>query len=245
MGNWFSGLPSKIRWSFIGGGTLLSTFADKLPTLLQDVGLYAGLALLAYGLFATLWHLLKQRGVSLLPSLLISGGVFLIFAGVMMHVLQPKGVVARAVPPPDIIVNRPKPTAIEATKGRVTFDYSTNNSIVSVGDGDCRFRISFSKASNTAIYMYTQKHSRKTNIKRLARVKGAGAGSILRFENFDSSSDVYQIRLGEHFLAENNKGCFMQGKIISLKDDTRGADHDEVVFDFEINTQGNAEFAAL
>lgn len=88
MENWFSGLPWPIRWAFIGGGALLGTFADKLTPWLQDAGLYAGIAFLAYGMFATLWHVLKERGFSLLPSLLISSGVFLIIAGIALHVMR-------------------------------------------------------------------------------------------------------------------------------------------------------------
>lgn len=241
MGNWFSDLPAPTRWSSIVGGSLLSTFAEKLPEWLQDAGLYVGIFVLAYGMFATLWHMLKLRGVGLLSSLLISAGLFLIFGGVLIHLSVWPEVTAHASSTPRVVVNRPKPTAIEATKGRVTFDYSTNNGVVTVGQGDCRFGVHFSKASDTSIYVYRGAGGTRA----VARIKGAVSGDIVRFQDHDSSSRVYSVNLGEHFLLENAKGCFMQGKIISIKDDSRGAPNDEVVFDYEINTEGTAEFAAL
>jgi hypothetical protein len=45
-------------------------------------------------------------------------------------------------------------------------------------------------------------------------------------------------------LGENGRGYFMQG-IVEIKDDSRGADRDEIIFDYQINTDGSAEFIAL
>lgn len=137
------------------------------------------------------------------------------------------------------------PMQVHALKGRTTFDYSTNSGSVPVGDGDCLFKIAFSKASDRSIYMMTKAHTRHSNLKRLARVKSIRSGERINIEQFDSTSSNYNIKTGEHFLAENDKGYFLQGKIVSIQDDSRGSTHDEVVFEYEINSDGSAEFTAL
>jgi hypothetical protein len=128
---------------------------------------------------------------------------------------------------------------------RITFNYSTNNGVVSVGEGDCSFRLKFAKSSNVDIQMLTNSHDNRSSVKRLARVKPVPTGSALRFTDFDSSSTIYRIGTGEIFLVENPQNCFMQGKIIQIKDDSRSAEHDEVTFDYQINGIGNGEFRAL
>ncbi len=147
-------------------------------------------------------------------------------------------------------VNKGKKTflskkSIIADKGRISFDYSTDNHIVSVGSGDKEFKIGFSKASNTSIYIYNLKHKSGVNCVKVARVKDVIVGEIIRFHEYDSSSSNYTINIGEIFLAENSSGFFLQAKVVLLKDDSRGDDHDEIVFDYQINDNKNAEFIAL
>lgn len=127
---------------------------------------------------------------------------------------------------------------------RISFDYSTNNSIISVGRGDSEFRLSFGKASNTSIHFYSSGRSNGCNCVKIARVRGIRRmGETLKFEGQDSTSNSYTIELGENFFALNPNGYFLLGKVVSLKDDTRGDDCDEVVFDYAINRSG--EFSAL
>jgi hypothetical protein len=128
---------------------------------------------------------------------------------------------------------------------RITFDYSTNNGVASIGEGDCSFRLKFAKSGDSDIQMLTSSHDNRSSVKRLARVKPVPTGSTLRFKDFDSSSTIYRIGTGEIFLVENPQSCFMQGKIIQIKDDSRSAEHDEVTFDYQINGIGNGEFRAL
>lgn len=152
---------------------------------------------------------------------------------------------------PNISSKKASPTSlatsgkIESLGGRATFDYSTHSGSLCVGDGDSIFRLAFSKASDTCIYMMSRAHTSKSNLKRLARVKGVSSGTRINIDQFDSTSRNYSLGTGEHFLAENDKGYFMQGKIISIKDDSCGADRDEIVFDYQINPDGSAEFTAL
>lgn len=113
---------------------------------------------------------------------------------------------------------------------RIAFDYSTNDGAVIVGQGDDEFRVRFSKASNQAIYVY-----RGAAANNVARVKNKKTGEPIDFAQLDSSSSSYTIHLGEHFVLQNAKGHFLQARIVSIKDDSRGDDRDEVVFDYALH----------
>jgi hypothetical protein len=52
-------------------------------------------------------------------------------------------------------------------------------------------------------------------------------------------------RLGELFMARNENGYFMQGRILTIKDDRRGDDADGVCVQFQIGINGKVEFQAL
>jgi len=123
------------------------------------------------------------------------------------------------------------------TEKRVTFDYSNNNGAVFIGKEDKQFNLSFSKASNTSIHFYSSKHSNKSNCIAICRVKNIEPSSIIKFDDYDSSSSVYTIRLGEYFIAKNPSGYYLQGKIISLKDDSSGDSNDEIIFDYIISKE--------
>lgn len=133
------------------------------------------------------------------------------------------------------------PASADPVSDEVCFDYSTNNGLVTVGQGDCEFRLRFSKASDTAIHLYKD----NTNLSAIARIKGAHSGDQIEFSEHDSSSRVYTIRTGEHFLVVNDKGYFLQGRVTHIQDDTRGTDRDEVRFRYEIGSAGQSRFHAL
>lgn len=123
---------------------------------------------------------------------------------------------------------------------RIAFDYSTHDGTVKVGSDHFAFTVNFSKASNAEIYVY-----RGGTVTAVARAKEIQSGDVIKFDNFDSSSRVYKVRLGEIALLRNTHGNYMQMKIVSIMDDSRGAPHDEVVFDYSINASGQSEFVAL
>jgi hypothetical protein len=102
-----------------------------------------------------------------------------------------------------------------------------------VGSGDASFSIQFSKGDDKRMHFY------KTNdLRRIARIKDVGPGERISPENYDSSSNVYTIQIGELFLAENLQGDILIGRIIKIADDSRGADRDEVRFDYDVFRAG-------
>lgn len=123
---------------------------------------------------------------------------------------------------------------------RISFDYSTNNGVVSVGSGDAAFDLHFSKASDSSIYFYTG-----SNITKIARVKDIPKGSTIRFEDFDSSSRHYTLNVGEIGLARNGLDHTIEIKIISILCEGRNSTRDEVTFAYKIMPEDQSEFAAL
>lgn len=126
----------------------------------------------------------------------------------------------------------------QATQGNFCFDYSKNNGVYAVGNDDAIFRLRFSKADDTTIYLYSDDD-------KIARAKNVKKGETIRFGQFDNTSRVYEIHLGELFMARNENGYFMQGRVLSIKDDTRGAEADGVCVQFQIGINGEGKFRAL
>jgi hypothetical protein len=136
--------------------------------------------------------------------------------------------------------SRPVPALVASNTGTVSFDYSTNDGEVVVGEGRALFRLKFSKASDRSIHFY-----RGSGTVGIARVKQPIFKEKIAFSHFDSSSRSYELNTGDIGLAENEAGYFMQLRIREIADDSRGAPHDLVVFEYAINGDGAAEFSAL
>lgn len=111
--------------------------------------------------------------------------------------------------------------------GKVSFDYSTNNGRLSIGKGDDLFELRFSKADNRSIHMYVD----GTNIVELARVKKKPL-PFLSLRHYDTSSRIYTISIDEYFVVRNHAGRMMLGRILDIKDDSRGDDRDEVTLQY-------------
>jgi len=127
-----------------------------------------------------------------------------------------------------------------STSGQVTFDYSNNNGIYCIGSGDLMFELAFSKSSHVNIQLYNDPKS----IKTIAIVKDTeNIFSIYDARNYDGSSRVRRPNVNQIAIIQNINGYFAAIKILSLKDDTRGHDRDEVIFDYIIQTNGSPNFA--
>ena len=58
---------------------------------------------------------------------------------------------------------------------------------------------------------------------------------------YDGSSRIRRPNVGQLAVLKNANGFFAAIKIISIRDDTRGSQFDELTFDYVIQTNGNAE----
>ncbi|MCX5467902.1 toll/interleukin-1 receptor domain-containing protein [Acinetobacter nematophilus] len=123
--------------------------------------------------------------------------------------------------------------------GKITFDYSNNNGCYFIGQDELAFEINFSKASNKSIYLYND----PSNIKTLAIAKGINKiTDIVDARSYDTSSRTRCPKVNEIVILQNLNGFYAAIKILSIKDDSRGDECDEVTFEYFIQTNGSPNF---
>lgn len=124
-------------------------------------------------------------------------------------------------------------------KGRVTFDYSNNNGRYCIGIGEHMFEIDLSKSSDRDIQLLRDPHS----IHTVAIAKDCGEiEDIVDARAYDGSSRIRRPNIGQVAVLQNENGYWAAIKVLGIKDDTRSDDHDEVTFDYVIQTNGSPSF---
>ena len=129
-----------------------------------------------------------------------------------------------------------------ATRGRVTFDYSNNNGRYSIGCEDLMFETDWSKSSDRNIYLLKD----PVSILTVAVVKDKQRiNEIEDARVYDGSSRIRSPNVGQIAVLKNANGFFAAIKIISIRDDTRGSQFDELTFDYVIQTNGTPSFIGI
>lgn len=113
----------------------------------------------------------------------------------------------------------------------VKFNYSNNNGIYFIGEGEFLFGISFSGASQESIYVY---NDHKT-LDSVAIIKGARDFDDVKFDKkYDGTSRTRCPKIGEIVLLKNNKNKYALIKIEGIKMQSRGDEIDSVEFSYKI-----------
>jgi hypothetical protein len=124
--------------------------------------------------------------------------------------------------------------------GTVVFDYSNNNGRYIVGAGDMAFETAWSRASNVAIYAYTDPPS----IRSVALAVGvANITDITDATIYDNSSRTRWAKLGEILIWQNTAGYFLATKVEKLRSRAHGSPDDEITFSYAIAPNKSATFA--
>ena len=124
-------------------------------------------------------------------------------------------------------------------KGRVTFDYSNNNGRYCIGSGKQMFEIDLCKSSDWDIQLYNDPSS----IRTVAIVKDCREiEDIVDARKYDGSSRSRRPKIGQVAVLQNENGYWAAIKVLGIKDDDRNDDHDEVTFDYMIQTNGSPSF---
>ena len=126
-----------------------------------------------------------------------------------------------------------------SSEGRVTFDYSNNNGCYCIGSGEHMFEIDLSKSSDRNIQLLNDPSS----IRTVAVVKDCSEfEDIVDARIYDGSSRIRRPKVGQMAVLQNENGYWAAIKVLGIKDDTRSDDHDEVIFDYVIQTNGSHSF---
>ncbi|MDO5324491.1 MAG: DUF4062 domain-containing protein [Clostridia bacterium] len=109
--------------------------------------------------------------------------------------------------------------------GSFTFDYSNNDGQYTIGSGKYAFATKWTKASDRAIYAYKD----GAGIEGIARIKNCSDLKYAIEMKCDFSSRVRTPEIGDIIIWKNKYGHFAATRIVSILDDSRGADHDELM----------------
>lgn len=159
-----------------------------------------------------------------------------------LPVPRPRVTARQQIPPMLTGMTAPRVAHIPAYRklqGQIVHDMYRDGNKMVVGPDDKQFVLRFSSANSASVHMY------KDGLDYLARIRGRSSGEVLRMADYVGAASSFTISIGEHFLGMNKLGQMIQGKIIDVKYDGRGADHHEVTFDYVIAPIRGGDFVAL
>lgn len=145
--------------------------------------------------------------------------------------INPFATKASAVPPPHVT----------STRGTITFAYSSYNGVYVLGKDPYLFETAWTKSSDISIIAYNDKPS----IHGIAIATGmAEIGEISDATLFDYTSRTRRPSIGQILVLKNTHGFYAAIKILAVSDNTRGADKDEMSFEYVIQTDGSSSFTS-
>lgn len=114
--------------------------------------------------------------------------------------------------------------------GTIKFNYANNNGTYPIGHGDRTFTTTWSKASDTSIYAYND----ASDIHSIAMAPNASDLEQIPVLTLDYSSRTRTPKIGDAVVWRNTHGYYAVTKVISIKDDSRGSDVDELEIEYLI-----------
>ena len=132
------------------------------------------------------------------------------------------------------------PPRMTSSFGEVVFDYSNYNGRYVIGHGQLEFETRWNKASDDAIHIYNDPPS----VNGVAIAPGCRSiAQVSNAETLDYTSRVRTPRLGDIVVLRNVNGFYAGVHVLEIRDDTRGADKDELRFRYFILSNGSDNFA--
>ncbi len=188
-------------------------------------------------------YIIWIAGLSFFPKLIISLVVLLLATLILFAIWQPQmfGINQELVKKKTIkVVDKHTSNKVAPIKGTVSFDYSTNNGRIKIGEFPFDFEIMWTKASSDAIHIYNDPPS----IDSVGVARGIASFEEIRdISNIDFSSRAQTPQEGDFVILKNKRGYFAALRIMDIKDNTRSDDIDEVKFEFRIlNNRSNSFF---
>jgi hypothetical protein len=126
-----------------------------------------------------------------------------------------------------------------AHNGTVTFDFSNNDGVYSIGEGDLLFETRWSSANVSSVHAYKNPPS----VECVALVTDTNEiNEIGDAYEYDYTSRSRKPNLNEIIIWQNKNGYFAATKVVSIKHKGRNADHYELTFEYLIQTNATGSF---
>ena len=135
---------------------------------------------------------------------------------------------------------RPRMTSLG---GEVVFNYSNHNGQYVIGRETLEFETKWSKANNVSIHVYNDPSS--INGIALAPRELIAVSQVVNAESLDYTSRCRTPYSGQIVLFRNLHGFYAAVRLLEIKDDSRGDDHDELRFEYVIQADGSDDFTAF
>ena len=127
--------------------------------------------------------------------------------------------------------------------GEAVFDYSAHDGRYVIGRGTLEFETKWSKASNLSIHVYNDPPS--INGIALAPLEWETIEQVAHAASLDYTSHARSPCVGQIVVLRNVNGFYAATQVLTIKDDTRGDDHDELRFEYAIQDDGSDNFIAV
>ena len=135
------------------------------------------------------------------------------------------------------------PPRMTSLVGEAVFDYSNHDGRYVIGSGLMEFETKWSRASNDSIYVLN--HPSSINGVAIGPREWNTIQQVNNAESLDFTSHSRTPRLGQIVVFRNVNGFYAAAQLLSIKDATRGHDHDELRFLYAIQDDGSDNFSAF
>ena len=135
------------------------------------------------------------------------------------------------------------PPRSTSSAGEVAFDYSNHDGRYVVGRGHMEFETKWSKASDKRIYLLNDPSS--INGVALGRSDWSDIEQVTDAGSLDYTSRHRTPAVGGIVVLRNIYGFYAALKLLDIQDNTRGVQHDELRFEYCIQTDGSDDFTVL
>ena len=122
----------------------------------------------------------------------------------------------------------------------VTFDYSNDDGRYRIGEGEHMFTTRWTKGSTDSIHLY-----KGGNVRTVAVTDKQSIDEIEDASEYDGSSRHRTVQCGQAAVLQNVAGFWAAVKVLNIEDDTRGSDHDELMIEYVIQSDGTPNFKEI
>ena len=138
--------------------------------------------------------------------------------------------------------NVPSPRMTSLT-GEVVFDYSNHNGLYIIGRGQWEFETKWSKSSDRDIIVYNDPPS--LNGVAVGRPEWTTLRQVVDAKSLNYTSRTRRPKTGQIVVLRNVHGFYATLHVLSVKDDTRNDDVNELRFEYAIQADGSDDFSSF